>query len=898
MSELDFQPKMIGREDELNQLQTYLDRASEGKGGTVFISGEAGIGKTRLVNEIKDIARSKGFKTLTGYSLSESLSPFLPFIDALRSGGMESLFAEEAPRVEAVYLITHSGLLIKEVLRKETKLDPDIFSSLLTTIGEFVSQSLSKMLGENKEGTLNTLGYENYRILIESGKDINLAVIISGRENEFLINDMKEIINDIQNKFGTILADWGGEEGEVTGIEKHIQSPIKSGKYDGIYYGKTDPKARRNLLFENVSLGLARQAKTNPTLLCIEDLQWADPSSLALMHYIGRNTNESGLLVLGTYRPEDVVTENEKSHPLIGTMQLMDREDLLKKIELARLPEKNMDDFLFAVLGKIDFSDEFKVRVYQETEGNPLFVIQLIKSLVEENIIKADNGTWKLAKPIKDIDIPSKIYNVIERRLNRLGKEDRKVLDYASVIGEMFNSSVLTSALNKNRTQLLEQLRGLEQTHRLIHSQNGNFKFDHAKIKEVLYNEIPRELRMDYHSIIANSIETLNKDNLDGVIGDLAFHYNQCKNKEKALLYLIKAAEKAKKDYSNEEAIRFYDKALGLEGDAEKRKEIYEVLGDIWQILGDYDRSIESYNNAIKLTKQRHKIADIKGKIGFIYERIGAYNETLRICREALNLVKGEDCDEEANALRLIGWSYLRLGNYSKALENFKMCLKIGQKINDDLTIGSAFEGIGGILEYQGKHDKALKLFNKALESLMEYGNLSYIGNEKFNIAFSLGQQGKYERALKWYGEGWEIAEKIGKQSIMAAISWGQAEVYYGKGDLNKALSNAHQAFKISTENSQSMIIGESYKMFGMIYGKQKKWEESIENFEQSFRIFKKIGLKKELGDAYYEFGLMWKDKGESGKAKEHLNKSLEIYDELKLEKRIEKVKVELENLS
>jgi predicted regulator of Ras-like GTPase activity (Roadblock/LC7/MglB family) len=249
-------------------------------------------------------------------------------MEALKSGGLESLFVEEAPKVEAIYLVTHSGLLIKDVVRQETRLDSELFSSVLTTLSEFASQSLSTLIGEGQEGTLNTLGYENYRILIESGKNTNLVVIISGKENEFLINDMREIFLGMNKKYGNVLEDWDGDRDKVAGIEVLLKTLVTSGKYDGIYYGKEDPKIRRNLLFENVSLGLMRQAQQTPTLLCIEDLQWADPSSLALMHYISRNTRKYGLIILGTYRPEDVVAINGKDHPLVGTMQLMEREDL------------------------------------------------------------------------------------------------------------------------------------------------------------------------------------------------------------------------------------------------------------------------------------------------------------------------------------------------------------------------------------------------------------------------------------------------------------------------------------------------------------------------------------------------------------------------------------------
>lgn len=649
MQNLDFQSKMVGRESELTELQAYLDKAGDGEGSTVFISGEAGIGKTRLVNELKQVAQEREFQILSGNSMYESLTPFMPLMEALKAGGLEFLFAEEAPRVEAVYLVAHSGLLVKEVVRRETKLDPDLFSSVLTTLSEFASQSLSNLLGEQKEGTLNSLGFENYRILIKSRKNTNLVVIISGRENEFLINDMKEIFRKTDERYGKILENWDGDEKKVADIEELLKPLITSGKYDGIYYGKEDPKIRRNLLFENVSMGLIRYSKATPTLMCIEDLQWADPSSLALIDYISRKTRKSGLFVVGTFRPEEITTVDGKSHPLKGTMQLMDREDLYEKMELKRLPEGSMDEFLFALLGKSDFTIEFKNRIYQETEGNPLFVIQLIKYMVDERIILEDKGKWKLTKDIKDFEIPSKIYNVIERRLNRLEKEERRVLDYASIIGETFTSSILTYALDTNRTQMLEQLKGLEHTHRLIHSHDGKFKFDHAKIKEVLYTEIPKELRMGYHSIIASSIEDLNKDNLDEVIGDLAFHYYRCRNREKALPYLIKTAEKAKKDYSNEEAVMFYNQALELEEDTQKRMEIFRGLGDVHFLIGDHEKSVKSYKTAFELaelalilektSKERHeKVEDFKN----IKETIEMHD-----LPEDLKL-KGNHCIDEA----------------------------------------------------------------------------------------------------------------------------------------------------------------------------------------------------------------------------------------------------------
>jgi tetratricopeptide (TPR) repeat protein len=833
--------------------------------------------------------------------------------------------------------MTHGGMLIKDVIRHESKLSPDIFSAMLTGVSNFVNETLSIMSGEEKEGSLNSLGYENYRILIESGKNANLVVILTGKENEFLLSDMKEILRKTEKNYGKVLDEWDGDEKRVKGTEKILQPLILSGKYDGIYYGKEDPKARRNLLFENVSMGLIRQTQRTPTLLCIEDLQWVDPSTLALMHYVARNTKNRGLLTLGTYRPEEVAITDGKGHPLTNAMQLMDREDLHKKMELQRLSREILDEFLSSLLGKTDFSDEFVNRIFKETEGNPLFIIQLVKFLVEENIIRTDDGVWKLTLSLEDISIPPKVYHVIERRLDRVEKEYRRVLDFASVIGETFSSDTLTSALKQERVQVLEQLREIEHKHRLVHSQNGNYKFDHAKIKEVLYEEIPRNLRGEYHLTIANAVEELNKDNIDEVVGELAFHYYKSRDKNKALNYLLKAAEKAKREYSNEEAIRFYSKALELEKDPLKRSSMFEEQGDIYGLIGEFDKSKESYEYALGLTDGSEKITEIKVKIGDVYNRIGEYDESIKICTEALSDIKERDCREEAFALEIIGVSHWLKGEFNTALKLSRKSLKIWEKIGDQKGIGTSLNFIGIIYTETGLLDKAIEYMNRSLKIREKIGDKQALEKVFHNIGIPYTKKGEYDLALEHFEKSLEIGEKIGNQFDIAihltnigevclyikdydraldclrrsqkiservgnqynlAYAYNYiAEVYLKKKDLRKALDFTNRAFNFSKENNLTQNVANSRRIFGMIYLEQKKWKESIDEFEESLKIFNEIGMTWELANTHFEFGMMWKAKDDVDKAKEHFHQAIDIYEKLKLEKKVEEIKAGLKTL-
>ena len=838
MAQLDFQPEMIGRENELKELHEHLSKAAHGRGTTLFISGEAGIGKTRLLEEIKNIAGSKGFQILSGNSLYESLTPYMPFLEALRSGGMESLFAEEAPRVEAVYLVTNSGLLVEEVLREETELDSDLFASMLTTVGGFVKDSLSMLSGEEREGMLNSLGYENHRILIESGKETNLAVILTGRENEFLINDMRDILVKVQKSHGDILRQWDGDEESVQGIEDTLRPLVASGKYDGVYFGLQDPEARRNRLFENVSLGLTRQAKTTPTLLCIEDLHWADPSSLALMHYTARNTRKCSLLLIGTFRPEDVAAREGKTHPLIETMQMMSREDLCERIELERLPQESTGDFLSAMLGETDFSDKFMKRVYEEAEGNPLFLIELIKLLAEEELIRSHEGVWISEDP-ETMHIPSKIFDLITRRLNRVKGEVREVLDYACVIGEEFTSSILASATGLERVQLLKHLRKLEQTHSLVHTQNGEFRFDHSKIKEVLYEQIPPELRMEYHSIVAGSIEEQHKDDPEEVIEDLAFHFNRCKDEEKALYYLMKAAERAKKEFSNEEAIRFYTKALDFESNKEKKAEILESVGAIQLLTGDHGKSVECLRAAMELAQDTKRKARVAVWLGHALKRSGDHDETIEVCNRALRWVEGEESEEEANILNVIGLVRMNRADYDGALECFEKSKGIARKIGH-------MKGVSGTL---------------------------------VNIGIVCFHSGRYDEALECWTEALEVAKKIEEWDLVSTSLGNLGEVYYAKGEFAKAVELWSEAMKVSERMGALPGVATWLGNIGVVYCEMGDYDKALEHQVMSLEINERAGCQAEIALAHTQVGETLKRMGEHHQALKHFEKSLKIHE-------------------
>jgi predicted ATPase len=278
-------PPLVGRHAEMERLGALLSAASSGKGAALFLHGEAGIGKTRLIRESESLAKEKGFRVLSGSCLFGSLTPYLPFREALRSGGMEHLFSEAAPRVEGLYLVTRSGLLVARAEREAGVLDPDIFTGMLKTVGDFVRDSFSESGGESG-ASLSRLTYGGQTVLVESGREAHLVALVRGQENEYLVADLEKVLASIREKHDEALRQWKEEDVLEAAVTPVLRQFLASGRYDGSEVSGADPRARRDLLFDNVALGLKREAETVPILFSIEDLQWADPSTVALLHYM------------------------------------------------------------------------------------------------------------------------------------------------------------------------------------------------------------------------------------------------------------------------------------------------------------------------------------------------------------------------------------------------------------------------------------------------------------------------------------------------------------------------------------------------------------------------------------------------------------------------------------
>jgi len=458
------EPSFVGREKELQELKVSLESAVEGKGKTVFLSGEAGVGKSRLAAEFLADARKHGFTTLKGWCLSNAAVPYFPFFEAFNA-----FFSYE----------TQDAGIAKLEIR-----------DLLSGSSEF----------------------------------------------------------DLKRGSETVSAQvW------------------------------------KDQTFMAVAKTLSKISNHCPVILFIDDAHWADSASLSLIHYLARVIGSFKILLIVSFRSENLPSGSEdRSNPLVETLRLMRREDLVSEIKVGALDLKGVLDVTTSMLGVVP-PLELAKKLAEESQGNPLFVVESLRMLNERGGLVRDGNNWRLAE--EELGIPPKIKDIILQRLSLLLHGQRKVLDAASVIGEMFDVGLLSSVLGMNQLEIIETLDAIEKNSSLVSCEGELYRFDHARSREAIYDELSSALKKAYHAKVADTLETATVEGKRS-LSDLAYHFAKAGNREKAVKFALIAGQNALARWSNTEAIENFSFVVeATDGDSQRnaeRESAIEGLGDAY----------------------------------------------------------------------------------------------------------------------------------------------------------------------------------------------------------------------------------------------------------------------------------------------------------------------------
>ena len=425
----------------------------------------------------------------------------------------------------------------------------------------------------------------------------------------------------------------------------------------------------------------------------------------------------------------------------------MEEGELLAEMDLKGLSREDLADLAESFIGSHDVHDDFLDLLWQETQGNPLFVREVLLGLEDDEAIAVQGAAKRLVRPLDELAVPERVREVIRARLDRLAKEDRRLLDAAATCGTRFTSALVAKVAGEAEGKVLNGLNSIAQVHGLLRPTSSGFTFDHPAVQEVLYNGVPTETRQTYHREAAEWLELAG-----GPIEDIGEHYYKARD-PRAVKRLREAAAVASAKYANDETARLLEEALEL-APSEERGDLLERLADALLACARYAESLESYESALDLAEGKYKAAEIWGKIGRVCELRGDYEDIITHCTQALNLVQGEGCREEAYALHMLGNAHHTLGgDYEKAFEYFARSLEISENLGNPLGISNSLNNIGNIHADRGDFESALECYEKRLAMSKKIGDLWGIAVAYNKIGTIQRDRGDFESALKCYGK-------------------------------------------------------------------------------------------------------------------------------------------------
>lgn len=380
-----------------------------------------------------------------------------------------------------------------------------------------------------------------------------------------------------------------------------------------------------------------------PFLLTIDDLQWCDQDTLAWLHYILHFDRSARFLIVASYRPEEV----ESSHPLETFLGILRAEGWVTELSLNPLNESATASLASSITG-LEISQDVAQFLYRKTEGNPLFLVEMLQTGLPLNPISQQDHLQSISSTdfsFKKNNLPLKVQSILQARIDQLSPESKALACLAGTLGREFSFPLLKEASGWDEDALVNALDELWQR-RIIREQGiDGYDFSHDKLREVAYHSMSPARRRLLHRQVAQALEAFHAANLGSVSNLVAAHYEQGGLPERAVPFYLIAAKNARKVYANNEAKNYLQRGLKIIETPEELDEtanclavnLWEALGDLQILSAEHENALDSFKNAQKKVRPTDRIdqARLYRKIAEIYRGQRDYSKTLEACEQA-----------------------------------------------------------------------------------------------------------------------------------------------------------------------------------------------------------------------------------------------------------------------
>lgn len=772
--------RLIGRERELAEAAALWRKAASGEAHVLLISGEPGIGKSRLARELTALAEVWGATALVGECYAEGGAPYGPMARILQAS-----FARSSPPADS------------------------------RAAGRIPSQLPALVLADL----------------------ITLAPALRARLPDVPPNP------------------------------------------------RLDPLAEQQRIFESVVEWCAALSTRAPTLIVIDDAHWADSGTLALVRHLARRSRASRLpvLIALTYRE----IELDETHALNETLADLNRERLALRIKLTRLSHEQTRSLL-AVMFEEEIAPELLDGIYRETEGNPFFVEEVCKALIEEGQLEFADGRWR--RPSMDqVRVPQSVRVAIQARVGKLAPQAQDVLRLAAIIGREFEFDVLRQASELNEETLIESL-DLAARAQLIDEVRGKrrrgsetFVFAHALIPAALRESVSGLRRGRLHRRAAAALESLRPDDFEA----LAYQYAEAGDEDRARAYYLRAGDRARKLYAHGDAVKFYGEALALlPADDPARFDVLASRAAVYEVVADREAERADVAEMLALAERLDLDAlrfealiaqtDLQVEIDH-YQAREPINRALDIARALGDPVR------EARALRRLGWIELLRTEYDRsraalesAIARFRgaglsaetaACLhtlslslsRIGdtpgarRAVEESIALSRAagdrrqeaigLRRLGIVCDQLGDTACAIRYTEQALALHRELGDRAQEFNALNNLGLSSAKLGRWDESRDRLLHAIDIANAIDSSEGIAKGVFGIAGMYFRAiGQLGAGLKFVEAQLARGRVADDEMLAGRIRYTGASLLAALGQFETALEIADHARPYFERLG--------------------------------------------------------
>ncbi|MDY6877770.1 MAG: adenylate/guanylate cyclase domain-containing protein [Chloroflexota bacterium] len=610
---------------------------------------------------------------------------------------------------------------------------------------------------------------------------------------------------------------------------------------------------------------LLGEAHRRPVILILDDFHWADDLSRDMLQSLVNLIHEAPVLLC-------IITRPQPEAPLDLALLPTDKSlaaPLALSLKLKPLSPEHGRSLLGHLVNLNDLPEPLINTILTRAEGNPLYIEEFVRVLIEKEILTLGDGQWQVASNValQTLEIPTTLRGLMMARVDRLPEDLQHVLRDAAVIGLQFAAPLLEEVERRlhGTASVLPPLERLTDLGLLVERPQAGeqvYAFRHILTQETVYNSLLRSQRPGLHRTVAECIEGLYADDLNNQAEVLALHYYRAHVRDKAMRYALLAGDRARERFANREAIEYYSRALQnsqhLGNYHVERWQAAVGLGQVEQHIGEYEEATACYQAALeegdavapgdraqamlRLGQVWDKRGDLKKAEDWLYQGLEQIGHTSAPLPELQARIYSE-----------LSWLSLRQGDLAVAQEWLEQGLSLIGTAEHYDVLSSILNRLGAVHYNRGEWDEAAECVERALGLRERMGDIVGYARSLNNLGILKRIIGDWDGALADCERVLELHEHIGEVEGLALAHTNLGVLYTERGEWAKAEENLRHSFAIAQRIDQPQQLALAHMNLGRLYLLQERWEECTQHLNAAIPLYIEAGdyAMLNMSDAY-----------------------------------------------